>query len=350
MSAFHHSIQGLVELARQNAGDIRPMLLRVLADLYVQEPSHPPSGQARFAELACRLLDGVDAATRAAVATRLASYPGTPAVVTSQLARDEIRVADPVLRRSLVLGESELHAILDRCGIAHAIAIAARKNLPASVAKRLRKTAVEEPAAAPASEVAPALERSAALTHLLARRFFRANSIERKRIVTAMLACPAVQHEERLRRLDRRIGERLETAALRHRSQEFAGLLRQAIGLPAAIVERVLTDPSGDPLVALCRALELPFNRTSRIVLFLNPQIGASVQQVFALAGGFEDIAPAAARRLVAAWCEIVSADQPARALSTARPARDVRAAAAPRILRAATPARPARPASARDG
>ena len=62
MSAFHHSIQGLIELARRNAGDIRPMLLRVLADLYVQEPSHLPSGQARFAELACRLLDGVEGA------------------------------------------------------------------------------------------------------------------------------------------------------------------------------------------------------------------------------------------------------------------------------------------------
>ena len=350
MSAFHHSIQGLIELARRNAGDIRPMLLRVLADLYVQEPSHLPSGQARFAELACRLLDGVDLETRTAVATRLASYPATPAVVASRLARDEIGVADPVLRRSTALGESELHAILDRCGIAHAIAIAARKNLPASVVKRLRKAAVGEPTTTPAALAAPAAEHSAALTHLLARRFFQASPIERKRIVTAMLACPAVQHEERLRRLDRRIGERLETAALRHRSQEFAGLLRQVIGLSAGIVERVLADPSGDPLVALCRALELPFNRTSRIVLFLNPQIGASVQQVFALAGGFEDIAPAAARRLVAAWCEIVSMEQPAKVLSSARSPRDPRAAAAGRILRAATPARPARPAGARDG
>jgi uncharacterized protein (DUF2336 family) len=348
MSAFHHSIQGLIELARQNAGDIRPMLLRVLADLYVQEPSHPPSGQARFAELACRLLDGVDLETRAAVAARLANYPGTPAVVASRLARDDIRVADPVLRRSSALGESELHAILDRCGIAHAIALAARKNLPASVAKRLRKAAVGEPAA-PAVDAASHPVRSAALTHLLARRFFQANPIERKRIVTAMLACPAVQHEERLRRLDRRIGERLETAALRHRAQEFAGLLRKTIGLPAAIVDRVLADPSGNALVALCRALELPFNRTSRIVLFLNPAIGASVQQVFALAGGFEDIAPAAARRLVAAWCEMVTVDRPEKVQSTARPARDVRATP-PRILRAATPARPARPAGARDG
>jgi uncharacterized protein (DUF2336 family) len=48
------------------------------------------------------------------------------------------------LRRSAALGESELHAILDRRGIAHAIAIAARANLPLSVVKRLRKTATAD--------------------------------------------------------------------------------------------------------------------------------------------------------------------------------------------------------------
>jgi hypothetical protein len=126
-------------------------------------------------------------------------------------------------------------------------------------------------------------------------------------------------------------------------------MLRQLVGLPANVVERVMGDPSADALVALCRALELPFNRTSRIVLFLNPQIGASVQQVFALAGGFEDIAPAAARRLVAAWCELMIGEVPAAAPVAARPARDPRTAP-PRILRAATPARPARPAAAHDG
>jgi len=348
MSASHPTIQGLIELARRDAVDIRPTLIRVLTDLHVQEPAHPPAEQARFAELACRLLDGVDAPTRAAVADRLAGYPGTPAVVASRLARDEIRVADPILRRSPALGEAELHSILDRCGIAHAIAIAARTNLPPSIAKRLRKAAQREPTTASAPEQTAGPQHDASLTRTLARRYFRADTLERRRILTAMPACPAVTQEERLRRLDRRLGERLERAALRHHSQEFATLLQEAVGIPAKIAQRVLADPTGDPLVAVCRALEMPFNRTSRIVLFLNPEIGASVQQVFALAGGFEDIAPVAARRLVAAWCDLAPLERPNRVPVTARPARDSRVTAT-QVLRAATPARPARPVAASD-
>ena len=346
MSASHPTIQGLIELARRDAVDIRPTLIRVLTDLHVQEPAHPPAGQARFAELACRLLDGVDAPTRAAVAERLAGYPGTPAVVASRLARDEIRVAEPVLRRSTALGEAELHSILDRCGIAHAIAIAARANLPPSIAKRLRKAAEREQTTAPEQTAGP--QHGPSLTRTLARRYFEADAIQRRRILTAMPACPAVAQEERLRRLDRRLGERLERAALRHHSQEFTSLLQEAVGIPAKIAQRVLADPSGDPLVAICRALEMPFNRTSRIVLFLNPEIGASVQQVFALAGGFEDITPVAARRLVAAWCELAPLERPNRVPVVARPARDPRATAQ-QVLRAATPARPARPVAASD-
>jgi uncharacterized protein (DUF2336 family) len=345
MSASHPTIQGLIELARRDAVDIRPTLLRVLTDLHIQEPAHPQVAQARFAELACRLLDGVDAPTRAAVAERLAGYPGTPAVVASRLARDEIGVADPVLRRSAALGEAELHSILDRCGIAHAIAIAARANLPPSVAKRLRKAAEREQTTPPEQAARP---HGPSLTRILARRYFEADAIGRRRILTAMPACPAVMQEERLRRLDRRLGERLERAALRHQSQEFAGLLQEAVGIPAKIAQRVLADPSGDPLVAICRALEMPFNRTSRIVLFLNPSIGASVQQVFALAGGFEDITPAAARRLVAAWCDLAAPERPNRVPVVARPARDSRATAR-QVLRAATPTRPARPVAASD-
>jgi uncharacterized protein (DUF2336 family) len=346
MSASHPTIQGLIELARRDAVDIRPTLLRVLTDLHIQEPAHPRAAQARFAELACRLLDGVDAPTRAAVAERLAGYPGTPAVVASRLARDEIGVADPVLRRSAALGEAELHSILDRCGIAHAIAIAARPNLPPSVAKRLRKAAEREHTTA--AEQAAGPQHGPSLTRILARRYFEADAIGRRRILTAMPACPAVMQEERLRRLDRRLGERLERAALRHQSQEFAGLLQDAVGIPTKIAQRVLADPSGDPLVAICRALEMPFNRTSRIVLFLNPSIGVSVQQVFALAGGFEDITPAAARRLVAAWCDLAPLERPNRVPVVVRPARDSRATAR-QVLRAATPARPARPVAASD-
>ncbi|MEX0590667.1 MAG: hypothetical protein WD207_06230 [Xanthobacteraceae bacterium] len=349
MSASQHpSIQGLIELAQRDGVDIRPTLVRVLADLYVQESGHSPAERSRFAELVCRLLCSVDLATRAAVAEKLAPYPATPPAVAARLARDEITVADPILRLSPVLGEAELHSILDTTGIAHAIAITARPGLPESIAKRLRqnvaprRTADESLRAS--SIVVP--QREPALTTALARRYLVTGSHERRLILTALRACPPVEHEERLSRIDRGFGQRLERAALRHRPQEFSLLLQQSAGLPPELAARAAADPSGDPIVAICRALEIPFNITSRILLFLNPEIGASVQQVFALSEGFEQIVPMAARRLVGAWCGMMPAAKPncvgiERRMQDRHPTRKTRSAARP-ILRGMTPARPA--------
>jgi uncharacterized protein (DUF2336 family) len=333
------SVQGLIELARRDGVDIRPTLVRVLADLYVQEPSHPPAEKARFAELVGRLLDGVDVATRAAVAERLAGYPATPAVVASRLARDEIRVAEPILRRSGALGEAELHSILDSRGIAHAIAIAARRDLPRSVAERLRVRGADRPAA----PRVPAAPRDRALTLALARRYLVADPAERQLIIRALPACPAIDSEQRIQRSRRNLIAPLERAALRHHRHEFARLLYEVLGLPGELTARLIADTTGEPLLVLCRALDMPFNTTTRILLFLNPDAGASAEQVFGLAEGFEQILPISARRLLSAWCEIVAvahADALVRA-NVARARREMRQVM-PRIRRAVTPARPA--------
>lgn len=333
-SAANSGIAGLIELARRESREMRPALLRVLTDLYVQEPEHPPDARARYAELATRLLDSADLATRAGVALRLARYPGTPAAVAGKLARDEIAVADPVLRHSPVLSAAELHAILDRCGIAHAIAIAARTELPQSVAERLRETGQRR------EESVATIEKTAALTATLARRYLRGDSDERRLILSAIAGCPPSAREESLRRLGRGFNEQLERAALRHRLQEFAVLLQRQAGIPYSITELAVADASGEPLVLLCRALGMPFAVASRILLFLNPAVGASAQQVFNLAAHFEEIDAAAARRIAGAWPTLHARLKPERQ-PAARAPRDSRPA--PRLsYRGVTPARPA--------
>lgn len=309
-------LQALIDLARSGRVELRPTLLRVLTDQFIQEPVHTPLERARFSELVCRLLDNVDPSTRAAVAERLAAYPGTPAVVASRLARDDIAVAEPVLRRSPALGEAELHAILDSCGLAHAIAIKSRSNLPASVARRLQKVGETSAKSVNKSSTLPGAPSERAkdgpeLTVTLARRYLLTETDERKLILKAMPACPPLEGEEKLRRTERNLADQLERAALRHQAQEFALLLRRFVGLPADVAARIVSDPAGDPLLVVCRALEIPFGATSRILLFLNPAIGASVQQVFGLAEWFEAIHPAAARRLVSAWCALGTAQGP---------------------------------------
>src|SRR5512139_2773046 len=76
---------GLITLSRREGVDIRPTLLRVLTDLYVQAKSHSGDEERQFVELASRLIDQVDDATRAAVKARLAIYPTTPAPIMQKL-------------------------------------------------------------------------------------------------------------------------------------------------------------------------------------------------------------------------------------------------------------------------
>ncbi len=54
-------------LSRREGVDIRPTLLRVLTDLYVQARAHSDEEARQFIELTSRLIDQVDDATRAAV-------------------------------------------------------------------------------------------------------------------------------------------------------------------------------------------------------------------------------------------------------------------------------------------
>src|ERR1700687_2245391 len=76
---------GLMTLSRREGVDIRPTLLRVLTDLYVQATAHSADEERQVIELTSRLIDEVDDATRAAVRARLAIYPGTPAEVLRKL-------------------------------------------------------------------------------------------------------------------------------------------------------------------------------------------------------------------------------------------------------------------------
>src|SRR6202012_3755668 len=76
---------GLMTLSKREGVDIRPTLLRVLTDLYVQARSHSTEEARQFVELTSRLIDQVDDATRAAVRARLAIYPATPVEILRKL-------------------------------------------------------------------------------------------------------------------------------------------------------------------------------------------------------------------------------------------------------------------------
>ncbi len=84
-SPLFPGFDGLMTLSRREGVDIRPTLLRVLTDLYVQAARHSSDEQRQFVELTSRLIDQVDDATRAAVRARLAIYPDAPLEILYKL-------------------------------------------------------------------------------------------------------------------------------------------------------------------------------------------------------------------------------------------------------------------------
>jgi Uncharacterised protein conserved in bacteria (DUF2336) len=199
-STAYPPLDGLFDLACRDGVDIRPTLLRVLTDLYVQKPAHSSEEETQYVELALGLIDAVDAPTRAVVAARLSSYGAAP---------------QAVLRR--LNGEAE--------------------ELP--------------PATTPAADD-------------LAAQFFRASSNERRLILTNLdaaaeaAASPAPTSAETIRRLEAaaltrntheftglleralNIGHDTAARIVRDHSGEPIVVAAKALGMKAAVLQRIL--------------------------------------------------------------------------------------------------------------
>ena len=103
---------GLMTLSRREGVDIRPTLLRVLTDLYVQASAHSADEERQFVELTSRLIDQVDDATRAAVRARLAIYPATPVEIMNKLGLRHSHSGQVARLRSPNCQRSTCHRVL----------------------------------------------------------------------------------------------------------------------------------------------------------------------------------------------------------------------------------------------
>lgn len=302
MSIFP-KLEGLDTLARRDGVDTRPTLLRVLTDLYVQKPVHTAEEERHYTELSLRLIDAVDVATRVTVARKLAAYQGAPLAVVRRLARDVIEVAEPILSQSRALSDIELAGIIKDFGLSHAAAIARRhaQALPepeAPLPERL--PAIMATPAAP--DTAPDLE--------LAELFFSADSAERR----VLLMNLADGTDEPRRSSPSDAVHRLEVAALARDANAFTIALEQSLDVTREQARRIVADTSGEPLLVAAKALAMPPVVLQRVLLFLNPAIGESVQRVFDLAALYERLSTQSAAKIVASL----------RGVEPARPRRGV--------------------------
>ena len=239
------SLNGLVELAHRDGVDIRPTLLRVMTDLYVQKPMHSEEEERHYTELALRLIDLVDASTRAIVADKIARYPHAPAAVRRRLLREHISAGPP--------GAEPFAG---------------------------SRIAADE----------------------LSELFFAASAEERRLILLNLPYAPLPPAAPIPATTAREAVRRLEAAALEHNGDAFARELERTLAISRAQARRLMDDTSGEPIVVAAVALGMPAAVLQRILLCLNPVVSRSVQRVYDLALLQEEIETETALRLLAIW------------------------------------------------
>jgi hypothetical protein len=269
-SPLFPGFDGLMTLSRREGVDIRPTLLRVLTDLYVQASVHSEDEQRQFVELTSRLIDQVDDATRAAIRARLAVYPGTPVEVLRQLG---LKPAGPDSRMPLA------------------------QQLPA---------ALPAPPVKPLSEaqlrMASSLSMQPKDAAEISEMFFGAGASERALILhnlsdTPLRASARVPGARAARAI-----ETLEMAAFAADVENFTVELGETLILPWKVATQVVNDPGGEPLACAVRALDMPAPVFQRVLLFLKPEFGSSVSTVYRLSRLYDRLSERSALIMLAAW------------------------------------------------
>jgi hypothetical protein len=258
--------------------DMRPTLLRVLTELYLQKSNHTADEERHYTELALRLLDVVDVGTRASIAERLARYPSPPPRVIERLTRDLPEIA--TCARASVLPRQALPAL-------GSAANAGKFTSPLFLA----------------SDIASELNEL----------FFAANADER-RLILLNLQVIAPFPMGRLKLTPAAgVGERLESAILTRNRDGFAQQLAQALHISRVQARRLADDDLGEPIVTAAKALNIGRGALYRILLFVNMRIGHSVARVQALAELHHELPREAAEQMVAIWQSLSKVERPAQ-------------------------------------
>src|SRR5579872_4792976 len=247
-----YPFEGLFDLACRDGVDIRPTLLRVLTDLYVQKLAHTAAEEAQYVELACRLIDSVDEQTRANVAARLAAYPAAPAPILDRLTETTKTAAPPL--------------------------------------------APAPPNPEPAEEIFRQPDEGE-----LVELFFEASAEERRLILTSLDAFVPIAGQKTSPAGADALRD-LENAALQRNTAAFARALEGALDIAPKMAGRIVNDASGEPIVVAAKALGMHAAVLQRILLFINPHVGQSVARVYDLALLFDEITPAAAEDMISIW------------------------------------------------
>ena len=294
------NLDGLLPHSQRTQPDIKPTLLRVMTEMYVQKPAHTPAEDQQYTRLALALIDRVDAESRAATLQLLWNYAAAPVPVVQRLMRDTISAiaaheVGAVPPPAAYPEKPVVEATAPQPPAAPAVVTPA----PAPVAPRQTETRREP---TPFETMAPQIAANLRPAEELSELFFTADA-EQRRLILLNLPFSSLPPAKPITPLA--VAEavaRLEIAALDHHVETFARILERTLSISTAQARRLIDDPSGEPLVVVAIALGMKAAVLQRVLLCLNPAIGQSVQRVHNLANLYEDVDRESAMRLIAIW------------------------------------------------
>ncbi len=321
---LRQSLERLVKLGQTPDVDIRPVLLRVLVDLFVCKEHHAPADLHQFEGMMQHLLDDADADVRQIVAEKLAPHAATPQSLLDRFLGYGGAIAVPVLEHTSVDQETLLE--IANWGLpATARAIAGRGDLSPNIATALAGRPEPDILLALARNAAAPLDRSAfqylvRRSHddedlaraLLGREgfpadraalFLFANSEQRAAI---MLAARRDDLSPEVRRVRLSPDETtaltgVERAILSPDRDGFDTALAIALHLPLSDIWRLIDDPKGEPLALALAAIGASVELAARVFILSGPAIGHSVMAVRMLTTLVETMPRQTASRLISA-------------------------------------------------
>ena len=84
--------------------------------------------------------------------------------------------------------------------------------------------------------------------------------------------------------------------------ENFTLELGETLILPSRVAAQVVNDPGGEPLACAAKALDMPSAVFQRVLLFLNPEFGTSVHNVYRLSRLYDRLSERSALIMLAAW------------------------------------------------
>jgi uncharacterized protein (DUF2336 family) len=321
---LHHlAARGLSE-----AGGSKPLLLRVLTDLFVMRPMHSRAESCQFAEIAHRLMADATQAECDHAASVLCHHPAAPPDLLDRLARHggegalllfaQCRaLSTPVLKDAAAIGEGAVATAIARRPDLDATMIATlAERSEIEVLRTLARNDSAPLAGTVVSRLVARARQDAELAQALATRLphrvetlglfmmadARARALmiarTRERAGESEALSTALEHgaETALRRI--------EAMAVAGATDDVAAALAQACHCDAALAGAIVADGGGEPFVIALRALGLRPEIVTRIFLFVDPQTAHSRGRVSALARLASGLSQQVARRILDAMSD----------------------------------------------